>query len=187
MSGSSKATYKLTLSAIELSNFLRIKDETESYLKKALQNFCFEDLFRNYIESIAFVESMRRPMFYIDQMPLVQTLAPAVSSSVMLSLCLDVKNCELYEYDNYKHSHSFSKKGIQQFKLLRKICESNEVYVLTSELMEVAGYHSIASTYKAIEKINSAGSQIGLPDKLLIGSDVGKGYRINPNYTVTVV
>lgn len=172
---------------MELSNLLRVRDDAESYLKKALKNFSFEDFFKNYREVIAFAESVRRPMFYIDQMPLVQTLAPAASSGVMLSLCLDVKHCELYEYDNYKHNHSFSKKGIQQFKLLRKVCESNEVYVLTSEIMKVAGYRSIASTYKAIEKINSAGSQIGLPDKLLIGSDVGKGYRINPNYTVTVV
>ena len=186
MSTSTPKTTLLTISSKDLSNFLRARDEAELYLKETLRHFPLTELVENYRKSVAFAESMKGPVFYIEPSPLIQSCPPPYASNVILSLCLDIKHRELYEYDNHKHSHCFSLKATQQFKLLRKICESTETYVPTAELMEVAGYCSIASTYKAIEKINNVGYQIGLPDALLDGSG-GIGYRINKNYTVTVV
>ncbi len=172
----------LTISSKNLSDFLHIRDEVESYLKQTLKFFPLDELIDSYKKAVASAELINRPTFYIEPMSLVQTFGP----NVVVSLCLDIKHHELYEYDNHKHSHCFSIKADQQFKLLYKICESNDVYIPTSELMKVAGYRSVASTYKAIEKINSVGYQIGLPERLLIGSE-GQGYRINQNYTVTVI
>lgn len=186
MSASVPKTNLLTISLKDLSNFLRVRDEAELYLKETLKHFPLTELIENYKKSVSFAESMKRPAIFIEPSPLIQTYVPARSANVTMSLCLDIKHSELYEYDNHRHSHNFSKKAIKQFKLLRKICESSEVYVPTEELTKFAGYCSDASTYKAVEKINSAGHQIGLPDKLLIGSEC-KGYRINQRYNVTVV
>lgn len=186
MSASAPKTNLHTISSTELSNFLRAKDEAELYLKETLKNFPLTELLESYEKSILFAESTKGPEMYIEPLPLIQSYVPKFSASVTVSLCLDTKHYELYEYDNYKHSHYFSKKAIQQFKLLRKVCDSSEEYVPTGELTKFAGYLSNASTYKAVEKINSAGYQIGLPDRLLLGTE-SKGYRINPNFSITVV
>lgn len=173
-----------SLSIRDIDYALRSFDEVKETVAHALKTFPIDETLKAKVEAAKQIEWVQRPAIYIEPMPVVES--GVVTTNTVVTLCLDTKHSELYEYDNYHHRKHFSKKAEQQFKILRKVCEAEGSYVKTADLMKISKYKTIGATYKSIEKINYKASSIGLPDKLVVGSQ-GDGYRLNPDYRVSVV
>lgn len=162
---------------------LRAFDDVKETVVHTLKSFPIGEIIEAKIDAVKQIEWAQRPAVYIEPMLFAEA---ATASSIVVTLCLDTKQHELYEYDNYRHCMTFSKKADQQFRILRKVSEAEGSYIQTADLMKIGEYKSIDATYKAIEKINQKANSIGLLDRLVVGSQ-GDGYRLNPDYRVSIV
>ena len=168
----------------DVAHAIQAFDAVKDDVRNTLKNFPIADMIKLRMDAAKQVETLmqNRHEYYVPQ-PLAN--APETSTQTIVSLCFDTKCREIYEHDNRKHNHIFSDRASQQFKILYKLIEKDS-FITTKELMEIGGYKSSGSTYKAIEKINVIGFKIGLPSNLLESSQ-GDGFRINPDFRISVV
>ena len=173
----------------DVERMLEMREQAQKYFKEALQNINLPQIIKMHEEAVQQYKQAQEPFyardFIVPAEPVRYAPVESVAVSHIATLCLDTKECELYEYDNYAHRITYSEKAKQQFKLLTLVCEAEGEYVATKDLMKHAGYSSIAATYKAVEKINHKSVRF-IPGKLLEGSE-GDGYRLNPNFQVHIV
>lgn len=170
----------------DVSQAIQTFDVVKDDVRNTLKNFPIADTIKMRMDAAKQVETLMQPRheYYVPQ-PVAYVSEAEPCARTVVSLCFDTKCREIYEHDNRKHNHIFSSRASQQFKILHKLSET-DTFVTTKELMAVGDYKSSGSTYKAIEKINAIGFKIGLPGNLLESSQ-GEGFRINPDFKVSVV
>ena len=158
-------------------------DNVRETISHTLRSFPIDEMVKAKVEAMKQIEAMQRPQFYIEPVSYapIQQIAPGH----FVTLCLDIKAQELYEYDNYTHKAEFGEKAKQMFKVLSKVCQAEGEYVATETLRQAGSYKTVGVVYKVIEKINAKANKF-VPGKLFESSE-GDGYRLNPNYRVHIV
>jgi len=170
----------------EIAQSVQAFDGLKKRVDFGLKSFSFANLIKMRVDEVKQSEALMQPLheYYVPQ-----TL-PYVSETenytrTVVSLCFDTKYRELYEHENRSHNYVFTKKSDCQFKILQALC-NREGFISTKDLAEIGGYKNVGSTYKAIEKINAIGFKIGLPNNLLQSSQ-GVGFRLNPDFHVSII
>ena len=170
----------------DVAHAMQAFDAVKDDVRNTLKIFPIADMIKMRMEAAKQVETLMQPRHeYCVPQPVAYVPETEVYVRTVVSLCFDIKYREIYEHDNRKHNHIFSDRASQQFKILHKLSEK-DTFITTKELMVIGGYKSSGSTYKAIEKINAIGFKIGLPSNLLESSQ-GEGFRINPDFRISVV
>jgi len=170
----------------DVAHAMQAFDAVKDDVRNTLKIFPIADMIKMRMDAAKQVETLMQPRHeYCVPQPVAYVPETEVYARTVVSLCFDIKYREIYEHDNRKHNHIFSDRASQQFKILHKLSEK-DTFITTKELMVIGGYKSSGSTYKAIEKINAIGFKIGLPSNLLESSQ-GEGFRINPDFRISVV